>query len=131
MDSAEVERERIECLFGLGGGELEDEPWGEYAYWYEGSPEYVASAQEKNGYVYRTVIAYCLFSQPKPPEDGWKLVEVYPVSEADCWRDGAGTEAENPSPDCPLCEGEGTIFLGEGWAEAVFHKPEEEVSCDG
>lgn len=129
MAEHDIEREAIECLFRLGGGELEDEPWGIYAYWYEGSPEYAAS-EEQEGYVYRTVIAHCLFSEPQPPEDGWERVAMYQAGEADCWRDGAGTDAEIPSPDCPLCEGDGIVYLGEGWAEVVFRAPEDDDEDD-
>jgi hypothetical protein len=148
------EKEQVEAVFHLGGGELEDEPWGGYAYWYEGAPEYAADDVDQDSGTYRTVIVDGggYLSQPKETitdADGhWKLVNTYVSSgETDCTVCGSGMgdlftegfyeeygEEPRPSDRCGLCENlvkdmPGYIYIGEGY-EAVYQLVEEAVSED-
>ncbi len=138
----DLERERIACVFGLGGSELHeaddrfpdsegwDGPEG-IAYWYEGAPEYVSPSDlgldlDSCGEV-RTAIVCCTFGHPSPPE-GWEQVATFSSSgEAPCWCCGAGTahddEGDKDDDDtegCKLCNGDGLIYLGDGWHEIVY-----------
>lgn len=163
-----LERERLECLFSLGGGELNDkgDPWGTARHWYEGPPEFANRDHQEAEYIYRTVLADVMFGFPDPPERGWEQVAIYHSSgERECWHCGHGTdwdgsedqeaalevcdvcdghgtqnqESGEPcyrckgtgraantntmyrgNPDCRLCEGDGYIYLGDGWAELVY-----------
>ncbi len=119
----DLDRERVACVFGLGGGELHEphpdfrDEWdGVVAYWYEGVPEYATELGHLEGA--RTAILDCLFGCPPPPE-GWKQVASYSSSgEAQCWWcEGTGEGSEEP---CSLCEGDGYVYLGDGWREVVF-----------
>ena len=116
---ADLAREQIEIVFALGGGELESAPWeGVGAFWYEGPPEYAASDfADRWEREYRTAIVYCLFSAPPCPE-GWEIVGSYASSgESECHCLMAeGT----PEAECPVCEGGGYVYLGDGWAEVVY-----------
>lgn len=131
----DIERERIQCVFGLGGGELH-EPHADFpdewdgpegiAYWYEGVPDYVSLGELALDFddEARTAITDCLFGFPEPPE-GWKRVASFSSSgEAACWwcagDAGGGTGNEDERDGCQLCEGDGAIYLGEGWCEVVF-----------
>lgn len=42
MTDAQIERTQVEQVFGLTGGELNDSPWGGFAYNYEGVPEWAS-----------------------------------------------------------------------------------------
>ncbi len=134
----DLERERIACVFGLGGGELHetddrfpdsegwDGPEG-IAYWYEGVPEYVTVAELGLDFddEVRTAIVCCIFGHPAPP-DGWRQVATYSSSgEAPCWCSGADDHDEgdgdyDDAEGCKLCDGDGYVFLGDGWAEVVY-----------
>lgn len=107
------EREEIEWVFGLTGGELADEPWAGHRYWYEGIPEYAHDDFPPHAEAwgdYRTIVMQALYSPP--PEriadpatgDVWILDKTYSSS----------GEAELPDPP-----GE-TIYIGDGWVEAVY-----------
>jgi hypothetical protein len=107
LSAAEIEKEQVEQVFMLGGGELNHEPWTvkvpepgltshptyrpargarmqseTFPYWYEGPPEY---AEEFRGYrhegTYRTVVADCLYGLPPvavADRDGvWKRVAEF------------------------------------------------------
>jgi hypothetical protein len=132
-NEAEVERERVEYVYGLTGGELSDEPWSYCAYWYDGVPEYAESDfRDWTTRTYRTAVlpGYPWYPD-KTVQDGgevWTLVRDYRNSgEAEC--PGRQTP-EMPLP-CELCEAEtgdhGYIYIGEG-CEAVYRleEPEEE-----
>jgi len=129
MTEQQIEREQVANVFCLGGGELHEpdpdfpDAWDNYfAYWHEEAPEW-ADESDRDGadpWECRTAYACVLFGGPKVPK-GWELVRSFISSgEADCWYDGAGTDAEAPSPDCPLCEGDGYVYLGDGWAVLLF-----------
>jgi hypothetical protein len=132
QNEADREKEQVENVFGLGGGELgvggaeSLESFGGYLYNYEGAPEYAAREIEEPDYQYHTVIVTGggLLSPPdKTVEDNgvtWELVEHFLSSgEADCWICGAGGngvewwaeefEKEHgrpptPEDECGLCE---------------------------
>lgn len=154
----DLERERIACVFGLGGGELHEahaefpDEWdGVIAYWYDGPPEYATELKDANivecstcagiGYdadrdadcracdglghhdrEVRTAILDCLYGEPEPRE-GWERIASFTSSgEAECWWCGDGSGNEDERPNCPLCEGDGLIYLGDGWAEVVLRR---------
>ena len=133
MKDIDIEREQVACVFGLGGGELHvaddrfpDEWDGLLAYWYDGVPEYVSASEpgiDPDDDV-RTAIHCCMFGYPDAPE-GWVQVASFTSSgERECWwcAEGAGdgTGSEEARGDCQLCEGDGVVYLGEGWCEVVY-----------
>jgi len=140
-EKRDTEREEIEWVFGLTGGELADKPWAGHKYWYEGVPDYAGEdfADDEEGTQYRTVV--CCYACSNPPdelgdEEGtYKLAKVYSNSgETTCPghsdQDNAGRVTEEQCPLCDMKQGEkhGYIYLGDGWAEAVYklEPPEEE-----
>ena len=85
------ERNEIENVFSLGGGELSDVVWAGHRYWYEGAPDYLGTADLPDLYAcgveYRTVVTCLLYAgrtgyvAPK----GWEVVSTFVSSgEADC-----------------------------------------------
>jgi hypothetical protein len=139
----DIEREEVECVFGLTGGELADESWAGHKYWYEGIPDYAGEdftdeyAEEVR---YRTIVCCYLFSSPpeklESDEGSYCLAKTYANSgETTCPghsdQDNAGQVVEEMCPLCEMKKGEahGYIHLGDGWAEAVYRleiKTEEE-----
>lgn len=109
----QVERAQVETVFGLGGGELETKPWSGRQYWYHGAPHY---ADNKFGSAeVRTAIECLLFGQAKAPR-GWAEVECYRTSgEAECW-----ACYETGDKSCRVCDGDGLVYLGDGWCEVVY-----------
>lgn len=123
-----LERERVEVVFRLTGGELHDrhpkfpDEWDDvFAYWYEGTPEYAEDLDDTDC---RTAVVDCLYGFPDVPE-GWEQVAAFSSSgETQCLCEGG-------EPECPLCEGDGTVYLGDGWHEVVYRRVEksEEPEC--
>lgn len=114
----------IEAVFALGGGELEDECFEEggvtYLWWFEGVPEYAAREHREDRRRLVTVIACEIFGEAKAPE-GWERVRAFRSSgETSCPWCGDGTGNEDCRSACELCEGDGLVYLGEGWSEVVF-----------
>jgi len=112
MSSDTTETQQIETVFCLGGGELEDQPFEGFAYWYDGAPKYAArevasEAMTGAGYL-RTLIAVgCEYGLPAVP-DGWRLVRSFASSgEAQCW-----CVSDGPRKGCPVCEGDGIVYIG-------------------
>jgi len=154
------EREQIELVFGLGGGELSDEPWtyeytpklygykgeddsprkGVYHYWYECAPEYsgdhalipVGATQgsydeddEGNLWEWCTAITNVTFGPARVPI-GWEFVAQFVSSgEAQCLCVGCEDLTDEDRAECPVCEGSGIVYLGEGMAEVVFRRLDE------
>ncbi len=123
-------REEIECLFGLGGGELNNGTFNGSRYWYDGAPDYcerdMQAAAESAGadpLYLRTCIEYHFATTPKAPR-GWVMLGSFVSSgEAECWRCGPGTGKEHERKNCKLCGGDGLVYLGDGWMEVVYaHK---------
>lgn len=137
-----TEREEIEAVFCLGGGELEAVPWAlgggrEAPWWYEGAPEYAHDEPGLDGDHVRTAIVWEQFG--KGPEevwdvDGrvWELKHRFVSSgETECpWGPRPVGEGE-PAPPvddrgrCPLCEEDagaphGMVYIGDAWAELVY-----------
>ncbi len=123
------EREQVEWVFGLTGGELNDEAWGGFAYNYDEVPDYVRRDYPDlyDGNVsYRTVVGYFVYGSP--PEE---LIDDEGIWERRATYASSG-ETECPlSPDrvedarCPLCDSEpgdphAYIYVGDGWAEVVY-----------
>ena len=156
LTEEEIERQQIECVFCLDGGELHEanaefpDEWdGVIAYWYEGPPDYATEFKDCdrvdcpvcNGegrddndedcvncdgyghldYTVRTAIIQALWGFPEPPK-GYEQIGSFTTSgEADCWRCGAGTGNEETHREgCPLCEGDGLIYIGDGYAEVIY-----------
>jgi hypothetical protein len=147
---AEWLKGQIEWVFGLSGGELEEEPWGDWQHWYMGVPEYAGPEHTDPTVEYRTAILDCSYSQPPEKLDGWALDTIYHSSgETECpggWM-GDGLVNRNSAvcvPDnrggkyrvCPYCEArEGTkhgmIYIGDGWVEAVYSRKVEDDNEQG
>jgi hypothetical protein len=128
-------RDQIIEVFGLTGGELEDEPrtftHGEklrtYQFWYTGFPEYV-ERKKQNSFGDCDVITLIDNNiYAKPPqilidEGGrkWNLLDSFLSSgEVSC-------PFFTKKGNCSLCENEHTeddvpyIYIGDGWAENVY-----------
>jgi len=129
MTEEELEQERLKCVFCLGGGELHepsekfpDEFDGLGLGWYEGRPDgFDATAPD---WECRTVIYY--MNHPEKP-DGWKYLGHWMSSgEMECWWCGDGTGNEYTRETCKLCEGDGLIYIGDGYGEAVYQIDSEE-----
>ena len=121
--AAALERERVECVFGLTGGELSDEQWQGYIYWYQGIPDYMEPPKDlyTSGVEYRTLVADCLFGMPEI-KHGWELIEAFSNSgetECPCKSEEGAREADDV---CPLCGGDRIIYIGDGWWEIVFRR---------
>ena len=131
----DLDRERIACVFGLGGGELHvaDERFTDewdgangIAYWYEGVPDYATELKRLDEA--RTAILDCMYGFPEPP-DGWEQVASFSSSgEAECWWCAAGEVGDDVDTGgngaaktaCKLCDGDGIVYLGDGWCEVVY-----------
>ena len=126
----DIERERIKCVFGLGGGELFqpnddflDEWDGVIAHWFEGVPDYATELRHLDEA--RTATIDCMFGIPEAPK-GWKQVASFRTSgERECWWCAGGAEDgnEDEREGCQLCEGDGLTYIGEGWCEVVYSRP--------
>lgn len=151
-DEIEIERERVEWVFGLTGGELSGEPWRvldvngapeNFPYWYHDVPEYAASDFPRHdAVVRRTVIADCLYGDPPDvvidADDGdtWRKVKSYSNSgEAEC--PGRNPDDPDEGLPCDLCDDDdshglhGTVSLGDGWAEVVYEQDDLDEDDDG
>jgi hypothetical protein len=147
MNRTDYERDQVAEVFGLTGGELEDEPWiptyvtdtynevrpVTFTYWYQGVPEYAEEDfTDWSWGGYRTVCRDEIFGQMPATvtddEGTWRVVARYSSSgEIEC----PGRQFDNevsPFPfPCPYCEataddtdGHGYIYIGDGWAEIVY-----------
>lgn len=131
----DIEREQVEEVFRLTGGELSDEHWAGFKYWYEGVPEYAGSDftdRHESNVLYRTVVWFFVYSSPadtlEDDQGVWKLTKTYTSSgETEC--PGRHTDEDKigkvDDEGCQLCgedpgEEHGYLYLGEGWAEAVY-----------
>jgi hypothetical protein len=120
-----LEKLRVECVFGLTGGELNDRPWRGFRYNYDGAPEWLppAWAEFRDGAEYKTA---CIEDAPygvsgEAPR-GWERVAVFAHSgEASCNWCGDGTGDEEQRPKCKLCGGDGYVYLGSA-CEVVFRR---------
>lgn len=136
------EREQIEWVFMLTGGELNDEPWNGFAYNYDGVPDWAASDfKDAFDSEYRTVVGCFIYGGPPRQTidaDGvWELRATFVSSgETECPMAPEAVDNER----CRLCD-ETTgqphryIYLGDGWAEAVYRRelrdPDADDELDG
>jgi hypothetical protein len=153
-DEDDAERQQVELVFGLTGGELEHEPWNGFAYNYEGVPEWAQSDfKDRHDREYRTVVACFLYGGP--PErivdasGVWTLQATFLSSgETECpLRDVDEEEQEEmyahreqrlnlPRTErCFLCDEKrgvehGYIYLGDGWCDAIFRLEGHESDYD-
>lgn len=143
-----IEKQCVEFVFGLTGGELSDKPLEyvappeepkrtasetlSFTYHFDGVPEWATTDYPdvyNNHVEYFTVVQDCLWGLP--PETITVAGKLY--TRANDYRSSGETECpcvgcdEEPYPDkvCPLCEravGEehGHIYLGDGWCEVVY-----------
>ena len=143
LTEARIERLRIEAVFLLTGGELATpdsrfpDPWDPtgppnysgFAYWYEGVPEYVErefahewAENDTSGPEYRTAILCGVYGLPTPP-NGWTEVAHYTTSgETECPYCNDDDADDHATPRCPICEDDGLIYIGEGYAEVVYRR---------
>lgn len=126
-DVDDSEREQIEWVFMLTGGELNDDSWNGFAYNFDSVPDWAATDfKDRFDHPYRTVVGCFLYGGP--PEqivdaDGvWELRATFVSSgEAECPLAPEVVDEER----CRLCDEprsqpHGYIYLGDGWAEAVY-----------
>lgn len=129
-DRHATETQQIAEVFGLTGGELSDTPWVEpdgFAsyWWYEGVPEWAEEDHAVDSHEYRTSVRDIMFGTPTP--EGWEHVASYRSSgECECRHEDFGIAGQ----DCPLCEGDGFIYLGDGWAEVVYRRTTHTAATD-
>lgn len=135
------ERAQVELVFGLTGGELNDDPWcptyvtetyGETrtyvaTYNYDGPPEWAEDTHDDWATVtYRTMVRDNLIGCDAPSvvndDNGtWQKVATYASSgETDCY-------CEGNDKACYLCGGDGYVYVGDGWAEIVYRLETEET----
>ncbi len=137
-ETRDIEREEVEIVFGLTGGELSDRPWAVFRHWYEGPPAYHKEDLPEEG-MYRTAVTCALYrTLPKELEDGravYKLEQSFEGSgEAPCpgSDEGDGRVAENQCNThgrCWYCderiyEPHSFVYIGPGWVEAVYRMEE-------
>jgi len=144
-----IERQQIEIVFSLGGGELDCAEWTyeddegvkrTEPYYYEGVPSYTVgdefTREDEQSGRFRTIIhAGNPYSGLGAPPPGWRHVAFYSSSgEGDCPCYDMVQNGEDPatiySDDgrCPLCENENdgehhSVYLGDGWGERVVEQP--------
>jgi hypothetical protein len=129
-------RERIEEVFGLTGGELEDKPWfydpplrqldarregqSNYSLWFEGVPDHVSSRElphDKWGATYRTaLVSHTPYERITDIDGTWRLVfNDFGMSETECpYRQkekGPGVGTVSPE-DRSWVADEGDLFSG-------------------
>lgn len=149
---ARIERERVEQVFRLGGGELESKPWyvftdpemedwDQFLYHYDGAPEYYED-RDRDG-DFHTVVSDVLYgSEPKNLyEKGARYVKVAhflssgetecPLADEDSY--GGDMDEVCAKRPCEYCEAQaaddggkpephGHIYLGDGWAETIYQR---------
>lgn len=140
-EEIQIEREQIAAVFRVCISELfdpgdgtADEPWPR-CFWYEGVPEW--AEMELLGcrgslcdgtHEYRTIVSDETWG-PRYTPIGWERVEAYFSSgETECrckYERETGEDTGKPDPDCPLCEGNGYIYIGDGMAEVVYRRLED------
>ncbi len=158
MNEQRLERKQVEWVFGLTGGELHEpdsrfpHKWDHIRYWYEGPPDW--TNRNELGLTWdddvRTIVACLLYGDLEVPE-GWEEVTRFASSgETECPDCGLSSEwNESPAqelarkktpltntgyrgnPDCPLCEGGGYIYIGEGWYEITLRHDNKEEEGGG
>lgn len=145
LTEAQIERESVEYVFRLTGGELSDKPLactdddeGEhvYTYHYAGVPEYASSDYDdihSNDCDYFTIVTCCLYGAPPAvliDGDGKrydKVTDFVSSGETKCCCADLDEEQEDPfkGERCPYCgrdpgEEHGFIYIGDGWCEVVY-----------
>src|SRR5260370_21406033 len=64
-DEDDSERQQVEWVFGLTGGELDDETWNGFAYNFDGVQEWAQSDfKDRYDHEYRTVVGCFLYGGP-------------------------------------------------------------------
>lgn len=147
-----IERECVEQVFCLTGGELNDKPVtytddsgeGTLRYTYDGGPDYAQSDFEDlhSNYVrYFTAVrqysphhtSEIMGSEIKIDGKTYKCVSVFNSSgETQCpCADMGGEPDPFAGKECPYCgkqdgEKHGHIYLGDGWCEVVYRQSDED-----
>jgi hypothetical protein len=153
-DEEDAERQQVEWLFRLTGGELNDEPWNGFMYNYDGVPEYATGDFDDSfDHEYHTVVSCFLYgSAPERVVDAsgiWLLQQMYlssgetecPLRDLDHEDEEVAYEHRQKQFDLPriercfLCDEargdeHGYIYLGDGWGEAVYRLEEREGDYD-
>lgn len=145
-----IERQQVEIVFGLSGGELDSKPWTwtdavgnvqSLPWHYDGVPDYTVgdefTHEDQMSGRFSTIV--CIgdpYSGPDPRiPPGYRHVAFYSSSgEGDCPCHDMVANGEDPATiysdngRCPLCEYENDgeshcVYLGEGWGERVVEQP--------
>ena len=138
MSERDIEREEIEVVFGLTGGELNTDSFGPFKYNYDGPPEWTKGQRGQfhdwHSVDYMTGIHYGLFT---PPPDCFehegtlrglvyqKVASFASSGEAECLCNDVET-ADLDGDCCSVCENEydssnrGYVYIGDGWSEVVY-----------
>lgn len=141
MSPDELEIERIAAILSVEASDLRRWNGETGAFYYDGVPEWAASdfpafaADDcADGLEHRTVYTFGdPASYPRVDADfeGWTFVRSYNASvERECPWCGPGTGDEHRRAECKLCEGDGLIYEGDGFSEAVFSRPRCDDSCE-
>ncbi len=91
----------------------------------------------------RTAIVHALRGFPEPPKGYEQIGSFMSSGESECWWCGPGTDwdgseeqsnarTQDPEtntgyrgkPSCPLCEGSGYVYIGDGHAEVIYRSIE-------
>lgn len=146
-DTEEQERRRTELSLDCERAKIltrddsyEVTPWDSAApdvgpaIWMDGVPEWACSdfpGYERSGqwddtHVYRTAWACELFGEIETPF-GWTRVITYAHSgETECLCVLDDEERDSPAysdPECKLCDGDGRIYVGDGYREIIYRAP--------
>jgi len=143
----QLERERIEWIFGLPLGTLHepsiDHPaeWDGFGFCYEGIPEWISEWEFECDHPglcaddCMTVVTDIAYGLPSCPP-GWVQLIYYTASgECACPACGEGTEQYDATGDCDatckLCDGDGHLSFGTTPAEVIFYKQADwELACE-
>lgn len=135
MTLTDEQEQHVEQLRVITGRDYDsyarqDERFGEHLFWDEDAPEWHAVDHD---YAYRTVVAYELFEVATP--EGWERDATYDLGKGECWCVGdphksSGDTEAGPDSACGVCEGDGLVWLGDGWREVVYRRHEREDDLD-
>lgn len=130
----ELERERLALVFCRCQSEVEISTEGEFrgGFVCDDQPEWLSESDKCEDPDAITLLQNGIYTFPRLPV-GWVEHSHHMTSgERECF---CATD-DGPDPDCELCEGDGLVYLGEGWAERIVrpirvHLPAELLDEEG
>ena len=126
MTERDIQEERHATILGCCVSEIGSaEDWPEYAGcgWHDGPPEWCErDYPDRFDREYRTVLYPDVPYGVPPDPSGWVRVATFNAGEPDCPWCGAGTWDESERDGCPICEGSGVVYEGEGLI-VVYARP--------